>query len=157
MLQLESTRGRRPLTSLTLFLILTFATQSSSTAAQEIVHIRVENLPGRLESFLFATPNVSVGKEVMGTLDSPGKATFTTMIATNPASKAQEKGPRSSIGARRLKGGDLFGPGLSAAFALVSGVFQAGDQRCDGSPSASYDGLQRLTGFARNRRESGYP
>lgn len=68
------------------------AIQAPFTAAQETIQIRVENLPGRLESFLSATPNVSVAKKVTGTLDSSGKATFTAMVATNPVSHAQERG-----------------------------------------------------------------
>ena len=76
----------------TLILIFMFAIQPPSSPAQGVVHVRVENLPGKLEGFLLATPNVSVEKKVMGKLDDIGKATFSAVVATDPATKAQERG-----------------------------------------------------------------
>jgi hypothetical protein len=49
-------------------------------------------MPGKLESFLIATPNASLNQRVMGTLEFPGKATFTATIATNPGTQGKEKG-----------------------------------------------------------------
>jgi hypothetical protein len=52
----------------------------------------MENMPGKLESFLIATPNVSLNQKVMGALEYPGRATFTATVVSNPAKQAKEKG-----------------------------------------------------------------
>jgi len=75
-----------------LFLVFSLGMVGHSCPAQEPTHIRAENMPGKLESFLIATTNASLNRRVMGTLEFPGKATFTVTIATNPNTEAKEKG-----------------------------------------------------------------
>ena len=78
--------------SLTVFLVLTIALAGPPLLAQEITRIRVENIPGKLESFLIATPNASLHKKVLAILESSGKATFTAIVAVNPNTQVKEKG-----------------------------------------------------------------
>ena len=78
--------------SVILFLTFSLGFVDQALPAQEITHIRIENMPGKLESFLLATPNASLNRKVMGTLEFPGRATFTATIATNPSTQAKEKG-----------------------------------------------------------------
>jgi len=77
---------------MTLFLVFSLGMVGQSLPAQEPTHIRAENMPGKLESFLIAIPNASLNRKVMGTLEFPGKATFTATIATNPGTQAKGKG-----------------------------------------------------------------
>ena len=74
-----------------LFLAFILGMAGQTFPVQE-THIRVENFPGKLESFLIATPNAFLNRRVMGTLESPGKATFTAINATNPITRAKAKG-----------------------------------------------------------------
>jgi hypothetical protein len=75
-----------------LSLVFGFGMVGQSPLAQEPTRIRAENIPGKLESFLIATPNASLNRRVMGTLEFPGKATFTAIIATDPGMQGREKG-----------------------------------------------------------------
>jgi hypothetical protein len=75
-----------------LFLAFSFGMFGQTLPVQEITHIRIENIPGKLESFLIATRNASLNRRVMGTLEFPGKAIFTAIIATNLSTQAKEKG-----------------------------------------------------------------
>lgn len=89
--------------SVILFLAFNFGLFGQTLPVQETIHIRIENIPGKLESFLIATPNASLNRKVMGTLEFPGRATFTATIATNPSTQAKEKGLEVQVEEGELK------------------------------------------------------
>jgi hypothetical protein len=78
--------------SVILFFAFSFGMFGQALPLQETIHIRIENIPGKVESFLIATPNASLNRKVMGTLEFPGRATFTAIIATNASTQAKAKG-----------------------------------------------------------------
>ena len=81
-----------PLKVLPLLLAVAIVLAGQPVPAQETITIRDENMPGRLEAFLIATPKAILNKEVLAILESSGKATFTAIVATDPDTKAKETG-----------------------------------------------------------------
>ncbi len=89
---MSSLFSRKRVVATSIIALLTLWVSCAAASAQVELVIREEYKPGKLESFLVATPSATLVQKEFGKFISPTTATFTAIVASDPVTKVTLSG-----------------------------------------------------------------